>query len=471
MSPDSIAIGARLRAARKAHGLVVADLAERFRDVAPEKVRPRLPKLRDLERTLRSHEAGEHAVGERYRLLWARALDTTEEELFGAHDTPTVAGHVEAVSAPAHEADDAGVRELSGAPPRGSVEATDPINGGDVERRRLMQDAAALVAGAAAAPVLTTLTAAWAASTPSLPGATVSQAMIDDWEDAVHLHGQRARIDPPTVVLAALAADFTDMAPHLAHTQPDPVRRDLARAASRHCALIAGKWIDLGNRREARRWFAKTRALADESGDHFLASWLRGREAVYRVGDPSEDLAEVLLVAQDARRLAGDRPSVPLVAALTVEAEALAKLGQCTQAISTLGRAETTFDRLSTVTDLEYGRWSRLNQGLWYDKSLVYTLAGDVKRATEAQETLLRPSTEKLTTISVSLHSAGLHARSDPEQGMAHAARIIDELPVEHRRTRHLSTARIALDLAPEKARTLPAARELRALTVGSALT
>ncbi|KAB2373628.1 transcriptional regulator [Actinomadura montaniterrae] len=74
--------GARLRAARKAHGLTVADLAERFRDVAPERVRQRLPSLRDLERTIRGHEAGEHAVGPRYRLLYARALNTPEEALF-----------------------------------------------------------------------------------------------------------------------------------------------------------------------------------------------------------------------------------------------------------------------------------------------------------------------------------------------------------------------------------------------------
>ncbi|MER6815290.1 hypothetical protein ABT299_38990 [Spirillospora sp. NPDC000708] len=78
--------GARLRAARKAHGLTVADLAERFRDVAPERVRQRLPSLRDLERTIRGHEAGEHAVGPCYRLLYARALNTPEEALFAADD-------------------------------------------------------------------------------------------------------------------------------------------------------------------------------------------------------------------------------------------------------------------------------------------------------------------------------------------------------------------------------------------------
>ncbi|HEU5025674.1 MAG TPA: hypothetical protein VFV01_12205 [Spirillospora sp.] len=76
-------VGARLRTARKAESLTVADLAERFRDVAPDRVRQRLPSLRDLERTIRGHEAGEHSVGPRYRLLYAQALNTPEEALFG----------------------------------------------------------------------------------------------------------------------------------------------------------------------------------------------------------------------------------------------------------------------------------------------------------------------------------------------------------------------------------------------------
>lgn len=75
-------VGARLRAARKAAGLTVADLAERWRDVAPQRVRQRLPALKDLERTIRGHEAGEHAPGPRYRPLWARALNVAEAELF-----------------------------------------------------------------------------------------------------------------------------------------------------------------------------------------------------------------------------------------------------------------------------------------------------------------------------------------------------------------------------------------------------
>jgi transcriptional regulator with XRE-family HTH domain len=84
--------GARLRATRKARELVVADLAERIRDMAPDHIKRRLPKLRDIERTIRGHEAGDHNISERYRMLYARALDIDESELFGSEAEHAEAG-------------------------------------------------------------------------------------------------------------------------------------------------------------------------------------------------------------------------------------------------------------------------------------------------------------------------------------------------------------------------------------------
>ncbi|MCO5967451.1 transcriptional regulator [Actinoallomurus soli] len=76
-------IGARLRAERKARRMTVQALAEAFRDNATERDRKRLPKLRDLCRTIRGHEAGEHPPGPRYRMFYAAVFGMSEEELFG----------------------------------------------------------------------------------------------------------------------------------------------------------------------------------------------------------------------------------------------------------------------------------------------------------------------------------------------------------------------------------------------------
>lgn len=110
MSAESNArAGARLRAARKARGLPVADLAERFREVAPERVRARLPKLKDIERTIRGHEAGSHPPGPRYRMLWAAALDMDEAELFA----PERAAEPAVLTLPAPRGDEIEALELA----------------------------------------------------------------------------------------------------------------------------------------------------------------------------------------------------------------------------------------------------------------------------------------------------------------------------------------------------------------------
>ncbi|MFD0884101.1 helix-turn-helix domain-containing protein [Streptosporangium algeriense] len=352
---------------------------------------------------------------------------------------------------------------------KGTVEAKASTRdeGEDMERRRLMRDAAAVAVGGAVAPVLATLTDAWQTSEPRISGASVSQEMIDDWEDAADVHAKRAYVDPPAVMLAALAADFADMAPHLSRTQPEPVQSDLAHAAARHAALIAGKWFDLGNRREAHRWWRKTRTLSERSGDALLAAWLTGREVLYRRQDPSENLDDVLLLAEQARRLAGTRPSVPLVAALCAEAQTLAMLGRHVEAVTTLRAAEDVFDQFPSQIITLDSNWALC--GTYFDRSLIYTLAGDVRRATEAQSAAedLYPPEHRTATL-IALHNAALHVRTDPEQGAQQALRLVEALPAERRDVRIRTTARIVLDSAPEKARVLPAVRELRALTIGA---
>ncbi|MEU6034603.1 hypothetical protein ABZ801_04275 [Actinomadura sp. NPDC047616] len=340
---------------------------------------------------------------------------------------------------------------------------------GPVKRRDLLQDGVKVTAGATVAPVLAALTQAWQISEPKLPGASVSQAMIDDWEDAALVYGQRARHEPPATILETLAVEFSSIAPHLAREQPKEVRKGLTHAAARHAMLIAGKFVDLGDRREASRWWTKTRTLSDESGDTMLASWVRSREALTRRGDASEDPSELLVLAQKARRLAGDRPSAPLSSALAAEAMLLAQLGRFDEAVISLRKAETAFERMPASTVLD-PHWARRGEGLWFDKSLIYTLVDDVRRATEAQDTVLsgRSPEDGLTATSVRLHAAAVQARTDPKTGMEEAARIIDAIPAQYRRTRYMTAARMVLEVAPEKARALPVAKELRELTAGA---
>ncbi|GAA2638695.1 hypothetical protein GCM10010411_93400 [Actinomadura fulvescens] len=170
----------------------------------------------------------------------------------------------------------------------------------DVKRRRLIQDAGALAAGAAVAPMLATLTDAWQASHPRLPGASVSRAMLDDWANAYATHVRSYVNDAPERVLAGLTRDWAEMAPHLAQTQPKDVERDLAHAAAKHAYLVAGTALQIGDARLATRWWATARGLADRSGDNLLSAYTRSWEVTNRVTDPREDLGELLALARDA---------------------------------------------------------------------------------------------------------------------------------------------------------------------------
>ncbi|TYK52609.1 hypothetical protein [Actinomadura decatromicini] len=445
-------IGTRLRAARKAAGLTVADLAEQWRDRAPEQVRRRLPALKDLERTIRGHEAGTHAPGPRYRLLWAHALRMPESELFPEplpHENASAVGN-QGISPTAEST-------VVAKPAPHRLETDEE----DVKRRQLIRDAGALAAGAAIAPILTTLTDAWQASHPRLPGATVSRAMLDDWTDAYRTHVRSYVNAPPEQVLAKLTRDWAEMAPHLAHVQPKDVERDLAHAAAQHAYLIAGTAIQIGDPRLATRWWTTSRLMADRSGDSLLSAYTRSWEVTNRVTDPHEDLGELLILAREARRLSGRHPSGTMIYATTVEAEVLAFMGHKRAAVDALRHAEDIFERIpSTEPDRE--------ELLRFDQCCVYSLAGLRDRALEAHRAareFYRPETHLYNTIQLDLYETVLEAHRDPGEASRQAVSILEAVPEDRRIRRVTLTARRVLDALPEQALTLPAARELRALT------
>ncbi|PZG37526.1 hypothetical protein C1I98_25145 [Spongiactinospora gelatinilytica] len=342
------------------------------------------------------------------------------------------------------------------------------LTGGEdfMERRRLMQDSAKLAVGAAAAPVLMALTDAWQASTKPLPGATVSESMIDDWENAADVHHRNFIVDPPEVVLAALAIDFADMAPHLRRSQPLSVTRALNHVAARHAHWIAGGWFFMGARREATRWWARVRELADTSGDNEMAATARSWEVNCRISDPRENLVELLTLAEDACRAGGERPSMALVRAIATQAQVLALMGRDTDAVTMIRKAEAVFERMPSA---HTWRAVREEGNLHFFRSFVYTLTQRHNQAAEAQEWGERQSIPGEYRIrQVRLHRAAAVARHEPEEGISQALRILEDHSDARQNPLVNGSARLVLTTLPDKARALPAAQELRALTAVS---
>lgn len=89
---------ARIRGERKTRRWSAEELARRLRDAADPRIRAHLPSLDNLVTYIRRWERGANGVSERYRMLYARAFDMSDEELFGtarddSADAVLPAGH------------------------------------------------------------------------------------------------------------------------------------------------------------------------------------------------------------------------------------------------------------------------------------------------------------------------------------------------------------------------------------------
>ncbi|RFU41938.1 hypothetical protein DZF91_09145 [Actinomadura logoneensis] len=340
-----------------------------------------------------------------------------------------------------------------------TVEAQSDGDEDDVRRRELLQHTTALVAGTAAAPALAVLSEAWQASQPKVTGSTVSRAMLDDWAGAYAIHAQGYVRNPPALVLAGLARDWAEMAPHLAKPQPDVVKRDLAHTSARLARLIAGTVLQLGDRRMAGRWWITARSLADASGDRLLASYTRSWEVTSRVTGPDEDPRELLGLAAQARRLAGRRPTATLLYATAVEAEVLAFQSRHRDAQTMMRHAERVFETIP-ASDPAGTREELLR----FDQVLVLGLSGSADRVEEPWQAARRyygTETHLYNAAQLDLYRLAAHAQQDPVEVSRQALSLLTGLPAECRIDRVALPAAQVVRALPEGARDLPAAQEL----------
>jgi len=269
---DRNAIGSWLRAERQARQWDVPEMARQVRKAARDD--PHLPELRDLRRMIRSWEAGEHALSERYRLLYATAFGIGPDELF----TDT-ADHQ---SVPA-----------AGAPIRaqGNQGPSPLISDSDLVRVELLRQSLHEVIGEH----------------------SFTAASLDDWERIVIRHGLAARERPASLMLVDLSADLAELQRALATCRSLSAVRRLTQLTAHMAGLMCLTLIKLDERTAFRRWARTARIAAEETEDPVTYSWVRAQEAYgyYYSGE----LTEAIEVAQHAQHLMGRRqapaPSSP----------------------------------------------------------------------------------------------------------------------------------------------------------------
>lgn len=337
--------------------------------------------------------------------------------------------------------------------PPESDDEDDPMN-----RRRLLRG---VLATGLTGTALTALTDTRQSVDLSL-AADTAPADLSDLEAAAETYGYGYHGQPPTRVLADLGADCAGLQLYLDSPQPVGTRIRVCRTAGQMAGMVAIVLHDLGARKEARGWFATASKAAEESGDRQLHAWVLAREAMVPLNYGAPQAAAHL--AEQARQIAGNRPSAAATLAAAVAARAYALSHQPEQAREALAAADAFMERLDA--DAQRDTWLTHGQQKHHvHLSHAFTALGDTRRAHESQQRALELSSPTSTMTRSLLMIDGatcVHHDGDTEQACQRTVTVLSGLPDVYRTG---LVHRRALDLyrsIPAQHRREGAVRELR---------
>ncbi|WP_328808017.1 tetratricopeptide repeat protein [Nonomuraea antri] len=209
----------------------------------------------------------------------------------------------------------------------------------------------------------------------TLVSATVSAAMLDQWEEATIAFGRQYATTPPLRLLCDVLLELSAVRTAMSRRQPIDLQERLCRMAAQLSGLSGMIMINLGDHRLARSFFRTGRTAADETGDRALRAWVTARESLVPLY--YGDAREALNLAKKSRDLAGATPCAAQAMAPVVEARALAMLSGTDskkevvdQAKRALAKARSAFSNLKDheQDDLAFG----------YTEKQLYFYQGDV---------------------------------------------------------------------------------------------
>ncbi|MFD3481926.1 hypothetical protein [Streptomyces sp. NPDC058665] len=153
--------------------------------------------------------------------------------------------------------------------------------------------------------------------------------------------------------------------------------------------MVAIVLHDLGEHREAHRWFATARRAAKQSGDRLLHAWVLGREAMVPLNYGAPAAAAKL--TDEARHLAGNSPSAAAALAAAVASRAYAIGGHRDKALVAVADVERLAGRLTPQqhADTWFGYPLQKHH---VHMSQALTQLGETGRAYETQATALELS-------------------------------------------------------------------------------
>ncbi|GII55586.1 hypothetical protein Pth03_39750 [Planotetraspora thailandica] len=375
----------RIKSHRLSNGIALADVIEQVRALFERDGKP-APGIG--ETLLSAYESGMKRPGPEY-LHYLCAVYRVEPPSLG-FDGPCICGngHGQPVSG------DAGVVELQEERPDTSLRPRDlPVpqdggrfsaDGGEEDENVLRRTLLKLLAGGGAATAGVGMDSQLLGAVENIRrrmddtmvSASVSPAMLDQWEQSTNGFGRQYMNTPPLRLLCDVMLEFSSVRKAMERRQPVDVQERLSRMAAQLAGLSGMIMIDLGDHRLARSFFRTGRTAADETGDRALRAWVTAREALVPLyyGDPRE----ALTLAKKSRDMAGHTPCAARTMAPVVEARALAMLAGANgsrqdvveQAKRALHRARQAFAQMS-VNDQE-------DAAFGYTERQLYFYQGDV---------------------------------------------------------------------------------------------
>ncbi|MBT2228484.1 XRE family transcriptional regulator [Nonomuraea sp. NEAU-A123] len=208
-----------------------------------------------------------------------------------------------------------------------------------------------------------------------LVSATVSPAMLDQWEEATLAFGRQYTTTAPLRLLCDVLLELSAVRSAMSFRQPIDLQERLCRMAAQLAGLSGMIMINLGDHRLARAFFRTGRTAADETGDRALRAWVTAREALVPLY--YGDAREALNLAKKSRDLAGQTPCAAQAMAPVVEARALAMISGTDskkevvdQAKRALARARNAFSHMKSH--------EREDMAFGYTERQLYFYQGDV---------------------------------------------------------------------------------------------
>ncbi|MFI6168880.1 hypothetical protein ACIBCN_19015 [Nocardia sp. NPDC051052] len=292
-----------------------------------------------------------------------------------------------------------------------------------------------------------------------------ASADLADWYEVVREYGDVHVAYTSTELRELLLVDILNLQMALSLSTDPGHRRELYKVGALLSHYMAQAVGDIGQRRDATRWWRTAHMTADSSRDMHIMMYIRGRKAIRAIydGQPPQVIIDEISKSDE---LIKQGPVIGRPSLVAARAQTMALMGRADEAESSLIELRDTFSALpSDMTgDHSWHCWAYPEERLRFAESFVYSHLGDVRSAEKAQQAALAlyPPSSLRGPIQIHLQHALCLVRSgDHDDGASRATETLASLPSDYRTRFVMGLGEQVLAAVPRDHRHHPAVKDL----------